>query len=125
MPYLVRDDGVGLEDSSLICAYLDHLDGEPAFDPPDGGQAWEVLRLEAQARSLLDRSARLADVWEREIDHPLMRGELNLPQVALACALGLEARNPQLRWRPGHPGLADWFDRIAARPSLATTAPPG
>ena len=32
VPFLVRDDGVGLEESSLICAYLDHLDGKPAFD---------------------------------------------------------------------------------------------
>ena len=66
MPYLVRDDGVGLEESSLISAYLDHLDGEPAFDPPDGDQAWEVLRLEAQARSLLDGLS----VWGREFQRP-------------------------------------------------------
>ena len=36
VPYLVRDDGTGLEESSLICAWLDHLDGAPAFDPPEG-----------------------------------------------------------------------------------------
>ncbi len=30
VPYLVADDGVGLEDSALIAAYLDHLDGELA-----------------------------------------------------------------------------------------------
>ena len=150
VPYLIRDDGVGLEESALICAYLDHLDGKPAFDLPGGDQVWEARRLEALARSLLDglavwsrelarprdersptilqheahRSARLADVWEMEIDHPLMHCALNLVQITLACALGLEARNPDLHWRPGHPRLSDWFDRIAARPSLAATAPP-
>jgi len=29
VPYLIRDDGVGMEESSVICAYLDHLDGKP------------------------------------------------------------------------------------------------
>src|SRR5713226_2184910 len=40
VPYLVRDDGVGLEESSVICAYLDRLDGRPAFDLPEGEEAW-------------------------------------------------------------------------------------
>lgn len=150
VPYLVRDDGVELEESALICAYLDHLDGRPAFDLPAGDEGWEARRLEALARSLLDglavwgrellrpegersptilrheadRSGRLADLWELEIDHPRMHGAFNLVQITLACALGLEALNPHIRWRPGHPRLSDWFDRVAARASLAATAPP-
>ncbi len=150
VPYLIRDDGVGLEESAVICAYLDHLDGNPAFDLPAGDRAWEARRLEALARSMLDglavwgreilrpqdersptvlqheadRSRRMADLWEAEIDHPLMHGALSIVQITLACALGLEARNPDLHWRPGHPRLCDWFGQIAARPSFATTAPP-
>ena len=27
VPYLIRDDGVGLEESAVICDYLDHIDG--------------------------------------------------------------------------------------------------
>jgi hypothetical protein len=38
VPYLIRDDGVGLEESALICAYLDHIDGKPVFDLPAGAQ---------------------------------------------------------------------------------------
>ena len=150
VPYLIRDDGVGLEESAVICAYLDHLDCNPVFDLPAGDQAWEARRLEASARSMLDglavwgrelsrpqqersptvllheahRSGRLADLWELEIDHSLMRGALNMAQITLACALGLDARNPDFRWRPGHPKLSDWFDYIAVRPSFAATAPP-
>jgi glutathione S-transferase len=150
VPYLLGEGGVGLEESALICAYLDHLDGEPAFDPPGDGRSWEARRLEALARSMLDglsvwgreilrpgneqspgvirheadRARRMADVWEREIDHPLMHGALNMVQITLACALGLEARNPGFRWRPGRPKLSRWFDRIAARPSFTSTAPP-
>src|SRR5882672_4176258 len=36
VPYLVRDDGVGIEESALICRYLDHLEGRPEFDLPTG-----------------------------------------------------------------------------------------
>lgn len=151
VPYLVRDDGVGLEESAVICAYLDHLDGSPVFNPTAGDHGWEARRLEALARSMLDglsvwvreisrpqdvrspsvlqheesRGQRMADLWEHEIDHPLMHGALNRVQMTLACALGLEVRNPFFRWRPGHPKLCDWFARIAARPSFAATAPPG
>ena len=150
VPYLVRDDGIGLEESTLICPYLDHLDGQPAFDLPQGDQAWEARRLEALARSMLDglavwnreiarlsdeqspttirheaaRADRMADLWEREIDHPLMSGALSMVQITLACALGLEARIPDLHWRPDHPKLCAWFDRLAARPSFAATSPP-
>jgi glutathione S-transferase len=150
VPYLIRDDGVGMEESAVICAYLDHLDGKPAFDLPDGEQGWEARRLQALASSMLDglavwgreivrpadersptiirheadRSRRMSDLWEREIDHTLMQGALNMAQIRLACALGLEARNPDLDWRGGHPKLCEWFGRIAARPSFAATAPP-
>lgn len=85
---------------------------------PQDERSPTVLRHEA------DRSKRMADLWEAEIDHSLMRGALNLAQITLACGLGLEARNSYLRWRPGHPKLCDWFDRLAARPSFAATAPP-
>jgi glutathione S-transferase len=149
VPYLVRDDGPGLEESAVICRYLDHLDGQPAFDLPAGDQAWEALRLGALATSFLDglsvwlrearrpereqspvtleheadRARRLVSHWEGEIDHPMMRGPLNLAQITLTCALGLEARMPTFRWREAHPKLRAWFDRIAARPSVAGTVP--
>jgi glutathione S-transferase len=151
VPYLVRDDGVGLEESSVVCAWLDHLDGRPAYDRPAGESAWEALRLEASARSMLDglavwsreigrprdersptiieheaaRSRRMAELWESAVDHPLMGGALNMAQITLACALGLEARIPDFLWRPRHPKLCKWFGRIAARPSFAATTPPG
>lgn len=151
VPYLVRDDGVGMEESALICSYLDHLDGKPAFDLPGGDQALEARRLEALARSLIDglsvwsrelarpvnerspgiirhethRAARMTDLWEREIDSPVMNGPLNIAQLTLACALGLEARNPDFHWRQRCPALGRWFERIAARPSFIATRPPG
>lgn len=150
VPYLVRDDGVGLEESALICDYLDQLDGRPTFGLPAGERAWEARRLEGLARSLMDglsvwsrelarpenerspsvilhetrRSERLTDTWEREVAAPLMHGSFNVLHLTLACALGLEARIRDFTWRPRHPGLEKWFETIAARPSFAATAPP-
>jgi glutathione S-transferase len=147
VPFLIRDDGVGMEESALVCRYLDHLDGAPAYDiRPDD---WETLRLGALASSMLDglsvwlretrrpaneqspeiirheadRAARLADAWEREIAAPAMQGPLNSPQITLVCALGLEARIAAFRWRDLHPRLRAWYDALAARPSVKATAP--
>jgi len=151
VPYLLREDGVGMEESALICAYLDHLDGEPAFGLPEGERGWEARRLEALARSLADglsvwgrelarpederspavieheqdRARRMTGLWEREIGQALMGGPLNMIHLTLGCALGLEARNPDFLWRDRAPRLAAWFDRLAARPSFVATAPPG
>ena len=97
----------------------------------DGLSVWvrEILRPEDERspgviRHEADRASRMADLWDVEIDHPWMRGALNLAQITLGCALGLKTRNPDINWRPGRTKLSDWFDRIAARPSFAATAPP-
>jgi len=146
VPYLVRDDQVGMEESALICAYLDELDGQPRLQV----NTLEAKRLEALARSMLDglavwgrerarpenersptvlaheadRAMRLAEAWEREVANPVMHGPFNRVQLTLGCALGMEARNPHFHWRPRHPALCAWYEPIAARASFAATAPP-
>ena len=149
VPYLVTEEGLELEDSALICAYLDQFDGVMLFDLPSGEQGWETRRLEALARSMLDglavwsrelrrpveersatilehefaRSQRMADRWEKTIDQPLMHGPLNMAQITLISALQLELRNPEFSWRPGRPKLSNWADAIARRPSISATMP--
>ena len=149
VPYLACDNGVGFEGSQPVCYFLDHLDGVPMLDAPDGDVGIAYRRLEEYARSLMDgasvwlrelrrapedRSAtiieherqrldRLADFWEGEIDHPLLQGALNMPQLTLACGLLLEEWYPGLRWREGRPRLAAWADVYAARRSFVETQP--
>lgn len=149
VPYLLREDGVGLEESAVVCRYLDHLDGQAEFELPEGALGWEARRLGALASSLMDgvsvwlreigrplgeqsptvirhetdRAARLIAVWEAEIGHAWMQGPLNLAQIALVCALGMAARNPGFRWREGHPRLSAWADGMLERASIAATAP--
>jgi glutathione S-transferase len=62
VPYLQVDEHTGLEDSSLICRYLDHLEGAPIYEPPSGEGGWVLRRLEANARSMVDG----VNVWGRE-----------------------------------------------------------
>jgi glutathione S-transferase len=151
VPYLIRDDGVGMEESALIIDYLDQLDGKPVLTLPAGDAGWEARRLEALARSFLDglavwsrerarpdlerspttlkhersRGERMVVLWEAQIAHAWMHAPaLNVAQLTLACALGMGARNPEFQWRPGRPALAAWFDDFAARLSFAATAVP-
>ena len=151
VPYLICDDGIRFEESHLICAYLDQLDGKPVFQLARDVQSWDGQRLQALARSLVDglsvwgremsrpenerspgiirhetkRAERMTRLWEREIEHRLMHGPLNMAQITLACGLGMEARNPDFHWRSANPKLGEWFGRIAARQSFTMTAPPG
>src|SRR6202166_3643310 len=66
VPYLVDDAGVGMEDSQLICAYLDSLDGKPRFSDPPHEPNWTYLRFEFRARSMCDGIS----VWTREMSRP-------------------------------------------------------
>src|SRR5260221_9334989 len=66
VPYLVDDAGVGMEDSRLICSYLDSLDRKPRFHHPLRESEWAYRRLEASARSMCDGIS----VWTREMQRP-------------------------------------------------------
>ena len=149
VPYLLLDNGVGLEDSALICAYLDHLDGTPFISRPAMHESWDVARLEMAARSMLDglsvrgrelrrpeseqsptivqheaaRAERMADFWNQEIDDPLMQGPFNMAQLTLIVTLTLAEHTGNVPWREGRDNLASWVDQLATRPSITATAP--
>ncbi len=152
VPFLLLDDGTGLEDSALICHYFDHVDGNPRFEPAPGLDGLEARRLESMARSMLDgislwsreyiyrpeeihsqfiigheqaRAYRLADAFEAEMDNPIMAGPLSMTQIILACTLhGRDGQPAGYDWRKGHPKLSAWVDRIGERPSISSTLPP-
>lgn len=150
VPYLVCDDGLGLEDSGLICSYLDHLEGQPSFALPTGVAGFEAKRVEALVRSTLDglavlgrekwrpsneqspkivlhetdRANRLLNLWEQQMHHPLFHGQLNMVQIVFGCTLGFADLIPDFSWRSSHPTLNSWFEAISARPSFLETRPP-
>jgi glutathione S-transferase len=51
VPYLVCDDGVGIEGSQPVCYVLDHLDDAPILGAPDGDVGIAYRRLEEYART--------------------------------------------------------------------------
>ena len=151
VPFLELDNGRGLEESALVSAYLDQLDGKPIFAPPAGEAGWETRRLEGMARSMLDgislwgreflyrdenersatiiaheaaRANRMADAFEHEAEHPALTGPLNMAQITLACTFDGRDNKPEgFDWRAGRPKLAALIDRLGARPSIAATRP--
>lgn len=149
VPFLVRDDGVGFEDSRMIAAYLDGMVGQPSLMPRPSTQDWAYGRLEAAAGSMVDgisvwvremrrpqgersptilaheaaRAQRLADFWEREIGHPLLQGPLNMAQMLLIAGIDQARHAGMADFEEGRPKLAIWTRRLRQRPSIQATAP--
>lgn len=154
VPVLVRDDGSPLYDSLLVIEYLDSLlpDSERLL-PAQGEARWEVLRWQALAHGLIDatvvrlldlrrpealrsieaqgreevRIARALDSIERDIGGRqwLCLDRLTIADLVLAVALQyMDFRYPH-NWRASRPTLAAWAKTMHARPSVASTLPPG
>jgi glutathione S-transferase len=150
VPYLVDDDGIGMEDSHIICAYLDGLDGKPRLHDPARDADWGYRRLEATARSLCDgisvwvremnrpanerspttlahetaRAQRMADVFEAKASDPLMQGKPSMAHVILAVALETARYRGFGDLSEGRPKLAAWLARMSELPSMQATVPP-
>ena len=150
VPYLVDDAGVGMEDSQLICAYLDSLDGKPRLRHPFRETEWAYRRLEATARSMCDGIAvwvremrrprerafadhpcprgccaeRMADVFEVRVADPLMQGPLRMAHLILAVALERGHTGGLGDLTNGRPQLTTWMRRISDLPSMQATSPP-
>jgi len=147
VPYLVDAAGVGMEDSQLICAYLDGLDGEPRFHPADPD--WSNRRREASARSMLDgiavwaremgrpaserspttlaheaaRSQRMADRFEGDATSGRLQGSLTMGHWVLAVALEAARLRGLGDLTQGRPNTAIWLAHISALTSFRATAP--
>ena len=150
VPYLVNDAGIGMEDSQLICAYLDGLDGKPRFHDASGAPDWSYLRLEFAARSMCDgiavwgremvrpenerspttlaheaaRAQRMADVFEERATDPLMQGSPRMAHLILAVAVEMARKRGLGDLTAGRGRLASWMRGISELPSMQRTAPP-
>ena len=150
VPYLVDDSGAGMEDSQLICAYLDGLDGKPRFHTAARASDWAYLRLEFAARSLCDgiavwgremarpenerspttlaheatRAERVADFFEQRVTDPPLQGSPGMAHLILAIALETARKRGLGDLTAGRPQLTRWMRPIADLPSMRKTAPP-
>jgi glutathione S-transferase len=150
VPYLIDDSGFGMEDSQLICAYLDYLNGKPRFHDVARRTDWAYQRLEFLARSMCDgvsvwlremarpasdrsptvlahevaRAQRMADVFEDRVADPLMQGASTMAHLILAVTLDVAAKRGLGDLTVGRPRLATWMRFISELPSMQRTAPP-
>ena len=148
IPTLIRDDGRGLYDSSVIVDYVDGLGGVPTLIPADFESRIEVRRWEALGDGLMDAIVAISHEnrapaeqrkgpdyiarFQRKIDAGVTAMEqdlgakpfcfgttLTLADVACASALiYLDRVMPDLNWREKHPTLAQHFAKLQERPSL-------
>ena len=150
VPYLVDDTGVGMEDSQLICAYLDALDGKPRFHNAAQASDWAYLRFEFAARSMRDgiavwgremarpenerspttlaheaaRTQRMANFFEDRATDPPMQGSPGMAHLILAIAVEMARKRGLGDLTAGRPRLASWMRSISDLPSMQRTVPP-
>ncbi len=150
VPYLVVDSARTLEESQLICRYFDSIGAGPQLVLSPDHDDWRYGQLEGQARSFLDgiavlsrelrrpvnersptivaheeaRGERLANLWEEQIDEPIMGGPLNMAQMLLLSTIDSAARSFGWKVCAGRPKLEAWQARMhdAARPMSAAKA---
>jgi glutathione S-transferase len=150
VPTLITDDGMHLFDSPVICEYLDSVGSAPKLFPAAGPARWKALTQEALADGILDATqprrrevalpqddgrkayiegqqgkvARALDAFEKEADS---LGALDtIGEITIGCALGyLDFRYPHEPWRPGHPKLTAWYEKVSKLAPLAETVPVG
>jgi len=150
VPFLLLDDGTGIEDTPVLVQFLDNLkkprifvDGLEHFD-------FQYLQIEAKARSLLDgasvwireirrpsneqsptvlqheqnRAIRLTSYFDKIVSDPLLSGSINLAQLYLFAALDLERRIQAFSWRQGNANLTTWYERMESQPSVKASWQP-
>lgn len=150
VPALVIGGGEALTESGCICDYLDETGSGRRLMPHELPARLPALRKYGLGRGLIDvafgvtiqrRFAApdsrpvLAERWFAAVqralgvlehDATLARSSdaPDLGDLALAAGLSyVEFRLPEAGWRASAPQLAQWFDRVAARPAMRLTAP--
>lgn len=150
VPYLVDDSGVGMEDSQLICAYLDALDGNPQFHSVPHASDLAYRRLEFAARGMCDgiavwgremarpenerspttlaheatRAQRMADFFEGRMTDPLMQGTPGMAHLILAVAIEMARKRGLGDLTGGRARLGHWMRPISELQSMQRTAQP-
>ena len=150
VPYLIDDTGVGMEDSQLICAYLDSLDGKPRFHNASHASEWAYLRFEFATRSMCDgiavwgreiarpenerspitlaheaaRAQRMADFFEHRANDSVMQGSPCMAHLIIAVAVEMARKRGLGDLTADRPRLANWMRSISDLPSMQGTVPP-
>ena len=147
VPTLIAPDGLPVNDSPVICEYLDGLGSGPRLLPADGAERLRVRRLEVLADGLLEMGVKLvlekrrpeserSPSWmtpgpenmHRCLDalEPagLSADDFHIGVLNTGVALTwIDFRHPDFDWATGRPGLVALQAALEARPSFMETRP--
>ena len=147
IPVMILEDGKAIFDSRVITRYLDNFAGSNLY-PQD--KLYDILTLEALADGIMESAVSITyesklrpqneqspswmeAQWSKVLhaikalddgQFQAMGSEMNMGQIAVACALGyLDFRHDARQWRSGHSNLASWNDKMIKLPALIKTIP--
>ena len=147
IPIMILGDGKAIFDSRVITRYLDEFAGSNLY-PKE--KIYDILTLEALADGIMESAVSITyesklrpdneqspswmeAQWSKvlhavkaldEGEFKAMDGDMNMGQIAVACALGyLDFRHDARQWRSGHSNLASWNDKMMNFPALIKTIP--
>ena len=147
IPVMILEDGQSIFDSRVITRYLDEIAGSNLY-PKE--KIYDILTLEALADGIMESAVSITyesklrpeneqspswmeAQWSKVLhavkalddgEFKAMDGEMNMGQIAVACALGyLDFRHDARQWRSGHSSLASWNDKMMKLPALIKTIP--
>ena len=146
-PVMILEDGKAIFDSRVITRYLDNFAGSNIY-PQD--KIYDILTLEALADGIMESAVSITyesklrpqneqspswmeAQWSKVLhavkalddgQFKAMDSDMNMGQIAVACALGyLDFRHDARQWRSGHSNLASWNDKMIKLPALIKTIP--
>ena len=147
IPVMILENGNAIFDSRVITRYLDELAGSNLYLEEN---IYDILTLEALADGIMESAVSITyesklrpeneqspswmeAQWSKvlhavkaldEGEFKAMDGDINMGQIAVACALGyLDFRHDARQWRSGHSNLASWNDKMMKLPALIKTIP--
>ena len=147
VPCLIAEDGLPLNDSPVICEYLDRLGSGAVLLPEAGPERWAVKRIETLGNAALEMGVkwvlekrrpegersptwmgRWADRMGRCLDGLEAAGlsaePLDMGVITAGCVVTwIDFRHPEFDWRIGRPNLVALQAALETRPSFADTRP--
>ena len=147
VPTLIAEDGLSLNDSPVICEYLDALGDGPRLLPADGTHRLRVRRLETLGSQALEMGVKLLlelrrpesersptwiARWTENMGRALDALEAARPDAdrldigvvtAGVAVTWIGFRHPGFDLATGRPGLVALQAALEARPSFADTRP--
>ncbi len=147
VPTLIAEDGLPLNDSPVICEYLDALGDGPRLLPDSGPERLRVRRVETLADGVLEMGVKLVlekrrpeserspswiDRWTVNMGRALDAleaaapdaSDLNVGTITAGVAVTwIGFRHPDFDWQTGRPRLVALQAALEARPSFVQTRP--